>query len=116
LLGGLGARLVRGKALAGQRLHLAWLDGRRVGVVAKRDDCHMFRLFVGARLQRRGIVGQLWQRTRRDAVRRAGTRRIALNAAAAAVPVYRRLGFVPSGPLAISPGRLATRPMPVDRR
>lgn len=116
LLDGMGARVVRGKIMAGQRFHLAWLDGRLVGVAAMRDDCHLFRLFVSTRLQRRGIAGQLWQRTRRDAVRRAGTRRFTLNASVAAVPVYQRFGFVPSGPLMIGPSGLVTQPMHLDRR
>ncbi|MFA6229521.1 MAG: GNAT family N-acetyltransferase [Rhodanobacter sp.] len=116
LLAGMGARVVRSKILAGQRFHLAWLDGRLVGVAAMRDDSHLFQLFVSTRLQRRGIAGRLWQCTMRDAVRRAGTRHFTLNASAMAVPVYRRFGFVSSGPLTISPSGLITQPMHLDRR
>lgn len=52
----------------------------------------------------------------RDAVRRAGTRHLTLNASVMAVPVYRRFGFVSSGPLTISPSGLITQPMNLDRR
>ena len=116
LLAGMGARVVRSKILAGQRFHLATLDGRLVGVAAMRDDCHLFQLFVSTRLQRRGIAGRLWQRSMRDAVRRAGTRHFTLNASAMAVPVYRQFGFEPSGPLTISASGLVTQPMHLELR
>jgi len=116
LLYGMSARVIRRKILAGQRFHLAWReDGRLAGVAAMRDDCHLFQLFVSTRLHGRGIARQLWRRAMRDAVRRAGTRRFTLNASAMAVPVYRRFGFVDSGPPTVSQTGLVTRPMHLDR-
>jgi GNAT superfamily N-acetyltransferase len=115
LLYGMNARVIRRKILAGQRFHLAWHDdGRVVGVAAMRDDCHLFQFFVSTRLHGHGIARRLWQRTMRDAQRRAGTRHFTLNASAMAVPVYRRLGFVPSGPLRVSDTGLVTQPMQLD--
>lgn len=110
----MGARLIRCKILAGQRCHVVWLEGRLVGVAAMRDECHLFQLFVSTRLQRRGIADRLWQRTMRDAARRAGTRHFTLNASAVVVPIYRRFGFVPNGPLTISASGLVTQPMRLD--
>jgi len=81
-----------------------------------RDDSHLFQLFVSTRLQGRGIARRLWQRTMRDAVRRAGTRHFTLNASVMAVPVYRRFGFMPSGPLTIGPSGLVTQPMRLELR
>jgi GNAT superfamily N-acetyltransferase len=115
LLYGMGARVIRRKILAGQRFHLAWQDdGRLAGVAAMRDDCHLFQFFVSTRLHGRGIARQLWQRTLRDAQRRAGTRHFTLNASAMAVPVYRRLGFVPIGPPKVNDTGLLTQPMQLD--
>lgn len=115
LLYGMGAQVIRRKILAGQRFHLAWQDdGRLAGVAAMRDDCHLFQFFVSTRLHGRGIARQLWQRTLRDAYRRAGTRHFTLNSSAMAVPVYRRLGFVPSGPLKVNDTGLVTQPMQLD--
>ncbi len=115
LLAGMKARVIRKKIMAGQRFHLAWLEGDRlVGVAAMRDDSHLFQFFVSTRLQRRGIARQLWQRVMRDAVRRAGTRHFTLKSSAMAEPVYRRFGFVPSGPLTVSDTGLITRPMHLD--
>ncbi|MFC5525647.1 GNAT family N-acetyltransferase [Rhodanobacter ginsengisoli] len=115
LLAGMKARAIRKKIVAGQRFHLAWLDGERlVGVAAMRDDAHLFQFFVSTRLQRQGIARQLWQRVMRDAVRRAGTRHFTLKSSAMAEPVYRRFGFVPSGPHIVSDTGLITRPMHLD--
>ncbi|MDW2982374.1 MAG: GNAT family N-acetyltransferase [Rhodanobacter sp.] len=116
LLLGMRTRVIRGKILAGQRFHLAWQDdGRLVGVAAMREDSHLFQFFVATRMHGHGIARRLWQRTMRDAVRRAGTRHFTLNASAMAVPVYLHFGFVPSGPLTISSTGLVVQPMHLDR-
>lgn len=115
LLYGMTARPIRQKILEGQRFHLAWLDGDRlVGVAAMRDDTHLFQFFVSSRMHGRGIARELWQRTMRDAIRRAGTRHFTLKASAMAVPVYLHFGFVPSGPLLVSDTGLVTQPMHLD--
>jgi GNAT superfamily N-acetyltransferase len=115
LLQGMSAQAIRRKILDGQRFHLAWCeDGRLAGVAAMRGDCHLFQLFVSTRLHGRGIGHQLWRRAMRDAIRRAGTRHFTLKASAMAVPVYLRLGFVPSGPLMTSDTGLTTQPMQLD--
>ncbi|MFC5579938.1 GNAT family N-acetyltransferase [Rhodanobacter terrae] len=117
LLYGMTARVIRQKIRDGQRFHLAWLDGDRlVGVAAMRDDAHLFQFFVSTRLHGHGIARQLWQRTMRDAVRRAGTRHFTLKASAMAVPVYLHFGFVPGGPLRVSDTGLVTQPMHLDLR
>lgn len=90
----LGTRATRQRMAAGQRFHLAFVDGVLAGVAAVRDDRHVCQLFVGTRHQGRGIARKLWDRLRHDCVRRAGTRVFTLNAAAGAVPVYRHFGFV----------------------
>lgn len=115
LLAGMGARVIRGKIIDGQRFHLACLDdGRVVGVAAMRDDSHLFQFFVSTRWHGCGIARQLWQRTLRDARRRAGTRHFTLNSSAMAVPVYRRFGFVPNGPLNAKDTGLVVQPMRLD--
>jgi len=101
----------RQRMAEGHRFHLAWLGGTLVGVVAMRDDSHLTQLFVGTRHHGRGIARRLWQRAMADAVRRAGTRRFTLNASRCAVPAYRRLGFVATGPERFSPNGVLTTPM-----
>mgnify|MGYP001554120691 FL=1 len=115
LLYGMSAKSIRQKMQDGQRFHLACQDdGRLAGVAAMRGDSHLFQFFVSTRLHGQGIARQLWQRTMRDAIRRAGTRHFTLKASAMALPVYLHFGFVPSGPLLVSDTGLATQPMHLD--
>lgn len=111
LLARLGTRSLRERMLAGQRFHLAWTGEVLVGIAAMRDDSHLVHFFVGTRHQGRGIGRRLWQRAMRDAVRRAGTRRFTLNATRCALPAYRRLGFIATGPERPSPHGILSTPM-----
>lgn len=110
----LSATVIREKILAGQRFHLGYIGDVMVGVSAMRDDCHLTQFFVSTRYQGRGIARQLWLRTMRDAMRRAGARRFTLNATRCAVPVYLRLGFAKAGPKRLSRNGLRTTPMVLE--
>lgn len=111
LLAGMTAKALLAKMRDGQRFYLAYADGALAGVAAVRNDSHVFQLFVGTRYQGRGVGRQLWERLRRDCVRRAGTRVFTLNAAPGAVSVYLRFGFQ-RDPSAHAPARkLVTTPM-----
>jgi len=105
------ARFLREKIIEGQRFHLAYLGEVLVGVSGIRDDCHLVHFFVSTRYQGRGIARRLWERTMRDAIRRAGTRRFTLNATRCAVPVYLRLGFRATGPEQVAHHGLRVTPM-----
>jgi GNAT superfamily N-acetyltransferase len=105
------ARLLRERIVEGQRFHLAYIDDVLVGVSAMRDDSHLTQFFVSTRFQGLGIGRQLWERTMRDAVRRAATKRFTLNATRCAVPIYLRLGFRATGSERPSPMGVITTPM-----
>jgi GNAT superfamily N-acetyltransferase len=105
------ARSLREKIVEGQRFHLAYIDDVLVGVSAMRDDSHLVQFFVSTRFQGFGIGRRLWERTMRDAIRRAGTRRFTLNATRCAVPVSLRLGFRATGHEQPSPLGVLTTPM-----
>ena len=108
----MSARNERLRIREGQRYHVAEVGGRIVGVVATRDDSHVFRLFVSRRWRGLGIARRLLDRAVADCRRRAGTRAITLNASAFAVAAYRRLGFVPKGRLiARGPNGVVAMPM-----
>jgi GNAT superfamily N-acetyltransferase len=111
LLARSSARSLREKIIEGQRFHLAYIDDVLVGVSAMRDDSHLVQFFVSTRFQGFGIGRRLWDRTMRDAIRRAGTHRFTLNATRCAVPVYLRLGFRAIGPEQPSPMGVLTTPM-----
>jgi len=107
----MSARAERARIREGYRYHVAEIAGRVVGVVATRDDSHVYRLFVSARFHGRGIGRALWRRAFADCRKRAGTRKFTLNASACAVPVYRRLGFVTAGRARSQGPGIVTTPM-----
>ena len=107
----LGAKVIRQKIEAGQRFHLAFVSDALAGVAAVRNDSHVFQLFVGTRHQGKGIARKLWDRLRRDCIRRAGTRTFTLNAAPGAVPVYRHMGFVIDHDPGRERGKVISAPM-----
>lgn len=112
LMATMTARAERARMREGYRYHVAEIGGRLAGVVATRDDSHVYRLFVSARFQRRGVGRALWRKALGDCRKRAGTRRFTLNASAFALPVYRRLGFAAAGPArSQGPAAVTTTPM-----
>ncbi len=111
----MSARNERVRIREGKRYHVAEIEGRIVGVVATRDDSHVFRLFVARRWRGLGIARRLLDRAVADCRRRAGTRTITLNASAFAVAAYRRLGFVSKGRLiARAPAGVVAMPMVLE--
>lgn len=111
LLTTMAARAERERIREGYRYHVAEIDGSVVGVVATRDDRHLYRLFVAARFQRRGIARALWRRALADCRRRAETRIFTVNASARAVPAYLRMGFVATGRAEVKGPGVVTTPM-----
>lgn len=112
LLTGMTARAERARIREGKRYFVAEIGGRIVGVVATRDDKHVFRLFVSRRWRRLGIAAALFRRAVADCGRRSGTRTLTLNASKFAVEAYLRLGFRITGrAVAKGPGRVVTTPM-----
>jgi GNAT superfamily N-acetyltransferase len=106
------ARAERARIREGKRYFVAEIDGRVVGVVATREDRHIFRWFVSRRWRRQGIAGALLRRALADARKRAGTRTFTLNASRFAVEAYLRLGFRIAGrAVGKGPGRVVTTPM-----
>jgi|SRR5690242_2640593 len=79
------------------RYLVAYSESQLAGVIAIRDDSHLFHLFVERAYQRQGIARQLWERALRE-LRAAGAGEdITVNSSLSAVQVYQAFGFVPSG-------------------
>ena len=74
-----------------------WIDGSLAGVIALRDNAHLFHLFVAERFQGRGIASALWADTKAMALAAGNPGRFTVNASMAAVPVYRAFGFRSNG-------------------
>lgn len=81
---------------AGHDYHIALSGGQLLGVVATRDDSHLFHLFVEASYQGQGLARQLWELALARCQSRSGTERFTVNASLDSVEIYRRFGFVGS--------------------
>ena len=77
---------------------LAHIDGELAGVVAMRDNTHLFHMFVPRALHRRGMARRLWQAVRDASIAGGNTTGFTVNASLYALPLYERLGFVATGP------------------
>ncbi|WP_230541174.1 GNAT family N-acetyltransferase [Janthinobacterium sp. FW305-129] len=77
---------------------LAHIDGVLAGVVAMRDNTHLFHMFVPRALHRRGMARRLWQAARDASLARADVTAFTVNSSLYALPLYESLGFVATGP------------------
>ena len=97
---------LREKAAEGDAFVLTAKDGGDiVGVIAVRDNRHIFLIFVQDDFQRKGVAKRLFsmalERCRRDNPGLAG---ITVNSSPYAVPIYESLGFVPTEPERVKNG------------
>lgn len=79
------------------RYHVALRGGELQGVVAVRDNTHLFHLFIKESQHRQGLGRRLWELARDEAMARGNPGAFTVNSAARATGLYLRLGFVPAG-------------------
>ena len=92
---------------------LAHIDGALAGVVAMRDNTHLFHMFVPRALHRRGMARRLWQAARDASLARGGVTAFTVNSSLYALPLYTSLGFVATGPK-VETGGIAFVPMRME--
>ncbi len=98
LLASMEADAIERYFAAGYEYRVAEEDGVLVGVVGVRDNSHLYHLFVADEFRGRGYARELW-RVARDACREAGNvGEFTVNSSRFAVDMYRKFGFVESGP------------------
>jgi ribosomal protein S18 acetylase RimI-like enzyme len=86
--------------IAGPAYHyqVALLRETLVGVVALREHCHIFHLFVAPAFHHRGFGRQLWHSARAASSAAGHAGDITVNSSVYAAPMYRRFGFADAGP------------------
>ena len=89
---------------------IAESQGLLAGVVALRDNSHLFHLFVAEPLQGHGLGRKLWQMVEARAIQSGNPGKFTVNSSLNALPVYEKFGFVPSGPVVKTHG-VAFQPM-----
>jgi len=90
---------IRGYISAGNFSYLvAEVENELAGVVAMRDNCHLYHLFVAPAFQGRGLGRSLWLTVRKAALEAGNAGHFTVNSSLNAVSIYERFGFSPSGP------------------
>ncbi|MBB3224282.1 GNAT family N-acetyltransferase [Pseudoduganella umbonata] len=79
------------------RYHVALRGEELLGVVAVRDNTHLFHLFIKETEHGKGLGRRLWELARDDAMARGNPGAFTVNSAASATGLYLRLGFVQAG-------------------
>jgi hypothetical protein len=77
---------------------LAHIDGALAGVVALRDNTHLFHMFVPCAMHRRGMARRLWQAARDTSLAGGNTTGFTVNSSVYGLPLYQSLGFIATGP------------------
>lgn len=94
LLSSMTENAISQKMQSGYRYHVAEVNGMLLGVVAVRDNTHLYHLFVAEQSQRKGIARKLWQFAMKECLSKGNTGEFTVNSSAYALGVYKKLGFV----------------------
>jgi ribosomal protein S18 acetylase RimI-like enzyme len=94
---------------------VAIVDQDLAGVVAVRDNAHLFHLFVASRFQRRRIAAQMWRFARANAMEYGSLGEFTVNSTLHAVKVYESFGFRVTGERVEKHG-IAYVPMQLEQR
>lgn len=97
-LASVGAEAQRNHLAAGNFAYrVARSGGRIVGVVALRDNAHLFHLFVADEFQGKGLARRLWELVESEALQAGNPGEFTVNSSLNAVPVYEKFGFACEG-------------------
>lgn len=95
LLWSMRPEAIRGYLDHGFRYHVAVRDGEILGVVAMKDDTHLYHLFVAEAEQGTGLARRLWETAKSDCLSRSSPEYFTVNSSLNAQQVYKSWGFVP---------------------
>ncbi|SEQ60910.1 Ribosomal protein S18 acetylase RimI [Amphritea atlantica] len=91
-------------------LNLVYEEGGvLMGYISVKGGSHLYHLFVAQAFQGRGISRLLWLKAKES----SQSKRFSLRSSIYAVPVYKRFGFVESGPVGTKDG-ISFQPMEWD--
>lgn len=77
--------------------YVARSNGKLAGVIALRDNSHLFHLFVAKPFQGQRLASSLWNVAKTKAMQAGNRGEFTVNSSLNAVPVYEKFGFVGEG-------------------
>jgi len=101
----IGEAAIQGYVSAGNfEYYVAEVENQLAGVVALRDNTHLFHLFVAEPFQGQGLGSKLWQVVKASAIQSGNPGKFTVNSSLNALPVYEKFGFITCGPVVQSHG------------
>lgn len=97
LLGSMEEPAIRRYLASGYRYHVAEDNDELAGVVAVRDNSHLYHLFVAERFQGQGLARALWQVAKTASLEAGNPGVFTVNSSRFAVGLYEKFGFVGHG-------------------
>ena len=91
------AAAIAGRMRANYGYYVAEEDGQVVGMIAMRDNEHLYHLFVEQACHGKGIGRRLWDHAREICRRNGNPGHYTVNSTPEAIPIYERFGFVATG-------------------
>jgi GNAT superfamily N-acetyltransferase len=79
---------------SGIKYHLAEIEDELVGVIAVKDNSHLYHLFVDEHYQRKGIASLLWSVAQEACLLKGNPGIFTVNSSSFALPIYEKLGFI----------------------
>ena len=94
LLASMTPDAVKGYMRSGYHYHVAEKDGELIGVVAVKNNIHLYHLFVAESFHRQGVAKRLWKVAMENCLSLGNTGEFTVNSSSYARGVYEKLGFV----------------------
>lgn len=94
LLGSMEEPVIRGYLASGYRYHMAEENGELAGVVAVRDNRHLYHLFVSERFQGQGVGRRLWEVAKAASLDAGNPGVFTVHSSRYAVGLYEKFGFI----------------------
>lgn len=94
--------------------YVAESNGQLAGVVALRDNSHLFHLFVAKAFQGIRLASRLWSTIKSEALAAGNPGEFTVNSSLNAVPVYEKFGFIRRDEIQYMHG-IAFQPMQLPR-
>lgn len=115
-LASIGVEALRGYLCADNfRYYVARTPTAIAGVIALRDNAHLFHLFVSPVFQSQGLARRLWDLARTAAQQAGNPGVFTVNASLNAVPVYQAFGFICQGGVQSKHG-ISFQPMRLEQQ
>ncbi|MFT5707466.1 MAG: GNAT superfamily N-acetyltransferase [Oceanospirillaceae bacterium] len=95
LLNSMDANSIKSYIEQGYQYHVGEVNNEIIGVVAVKENSHLYHLFIDDLHQGKGFAKQLWEHAKSLCIKQGNNGTFTVNSALNAVQVYKKWGFIP---------------------